>query len=147
MPVVAAMCLINQLTVSPERSAILSQGVGHSRKAFVDLRRRQVHVAKEYAAFEARKQLAVQNGSGMKRVDTNSHISRQLLELDSGWTVFRHLPKHMGSTGVAGYGGFSEVLLQGRPHGVSAALVGVSKTLQMACQAPVPDELGQRSLL
>src|SRR3979490_750553 len=83
----------------------------------------------------------------MKRVDSNSHASRQLLELTSGWAVSRHLPKHMGSASVAGYGGFPEVLLQGRPHGVSAALVSVSKTLQMACQASVPDELSQRSLL
>ena len=54
MPVVTAMCLINQLAASPGRSAILCQGVGHSRKAFVDLSRRQVNVAEEYAALKTR---------------------------------------------------------------------------------------------
>src|ERR1700730_7094805 len=53
----------------------------------------------------------------------------------------------MGSARVAGYGDCSEVLLDGRPHGVAAALVSISKTLQMARQAPVPDELSQSRLL
>src|ERR1700751_349278 len=104
MPDVAAMCLINRLAASPlGRLAIFFQRVGYSREAFVDLGRRQVHVTEEHATFETRKRSRVQNGAGMQRVDTNSHASRQLLELDSGRTVSWQLPKHMGSACVAGY--------------------------------------------
>src|ERR1700730_1691958 len=83
----------------------------------------------------------------MQRVDTNSHASRQLLELHRGLTMCRQRPEHMGSAHVAGYGDFSEVLLYGRLHGIAAALVSISKALQVARQASVPDELSQSCLL